>query len=311
VALPRLPYLPAMSRSEDTALPIKRPLDPTLLSFNEEEAQFFKSLTGIDDDEELRKHVIQVQTKAYEVYSYPCIQGFRFTTLKISRLPAYQRALQILQKNPDAVLLDIGCCFGNDLRKAVVDGWPVKNAIASDLHAEFWDYGHELFKSTPKTFPAAFVPGDAFDSALIEPREPFYSKPPTPRPSDLGSLKSLTPLQGHVSAIHASSFFHLFNEEKQLLLAKQVVTLLSPEPGSIIFGAHGGRPVKGLRTEMLNSRGGYMFCHSPESWKDLWDGQVFRKDSVKVEAKLIERNVGPTDPTRIVHHLLVWSVTRL
>lgn len=62
-----LACLPTMSRSDVTALPIKRPLDPTLLNFNEQEAQFFKSLTGIEDDEELRKHVIQVQTKAYEV----------------------------------------------------------------------------------------------------------------------------------------------------------------------------------------------------------------------------------------------------
>lgn len=31
-------------------------------------------------------------------------------SLKISRLPAYQHALQILQTHPDAVVLDIGCC---------------------------------------------------------------------------------------------------------------------------------------------------------------------------------------------------------
>ena len=45
------------------------------------------------------------------------------------------------------------------------------------------------------TFPAAFVPGDVFNSTLIEPREPFYSEPTAPRPPDLRILKSLTPLQ--------------------------------------------------------------------------------------------------------------------
>lgn len=34
----------------------------------------------------------------------------RTVSLKISRLPAYQHVLQILQTHPDAVLLDIGCC---------------------------------------------------------------------------------------------------------------------------------------------------------------------------------------------------------
>lgn len=40
-----------------------------LLDLKEEEAQFFKSQTGIQDDEELRNHIIQVQKKAYQVYS--------------------------------------------------------------------------------------------------------------------------------------------------------------------------------------------------------------------------------------------------
>ncbi|KAF9446312.1 hypothetical protein P691DRAFT_804387 [Macrolepiota fuliginosa MF-IS2] len=290
---------------------VKRPLDPTLLNLNEQEAHFFKSLTGIQGDEELREHIIQVQTKAYGVYGYPCIQSFSFTTLKISRLPAYKQALQLSQTRPGAILLDIGCCFGNDLRKAVVDGWPVENAVASDLQAAFWNYGHELFKSTPETFPAGFVPGDSFSSTLIEPREPSYSKPLTARPSDLRTLESLTPLQGHISAIHASSFFHLFDEEGQLLLGKQLATLMSPEPGSIIFGSHGGRAVKGLRTEVINARGGHSFCHSPESWKELWDGEIFEKGSVRVEAKLIERERRSTDRPGFIRHWLVWSVTRI
>lgn len=154
------------------------------------------------------------------------------------------------------------------------------------------------------------MPGDAFSSALIEPRNPFYSEPSSSRPTDLRTLKSLTPLQGHLSTIHASSFFHLFGEEKQLELAKQLATLLSPEPGSIIFGSHGGRPTKGLNTEVVY-RGSQMFCHSPETWVDLWDGQVFRKGTIRVEAKLVEREFSPVRSSRAIYHLLVWSVIRL
>ncbi|KAJ3561953.1 hypothetical protein NP233_g9878 [Leucocoprinus birnbaumii] len=289
----------------------KRPLDPTLLDLEDEEARFFKQLTGIQNEKELRDHIVGVQEKAYQVYRYPCIQAFAFTKLKISLQPAYKRVLELPKTRPGAILLDIGCCFGNDLRKAVIDDWPVENAVASDLRSEFWEYGHELFKSTPKTFPAAFIPGDSFSPDLIEPRAPFYSEPTASHPTDLRTLKSLTPLQGHISAIHASSFFHLFDEEQQFLLAKQLATLLSPSPGSIIFGSHGGRPVKGLRTEVSNSRGEHMFCHSPESWMDLWDGQVFRKGSVKVEAQVVVRERRKHDPPEIILHWLVWSVTRL
>lgn len=220
---------------------------------------------------------------------------------------------------------------GNDLRKAVVDGWPVENGIASDLRSgpilflpiflsqiqtssivlEFWEYGHELFKSTSETFSAAFVPGDVFNPAFIEPREPFISEPITSRPTDLRTLKSLTPSQGHISAIHASSLFHLFGEEQQLKLAKQLATLLSPLQGSIIFGIHGGQLTMGLRTEVINYRGSQVFCHSPESWADLWDGEVFKKGSVEVQVKLTKREPRKSDPQGIIMYWLVWSVIRL
>ncbi|XP_006457973.1 hypothetical protein AGABI2DRAFT_183081 [Agaricus bisporus var. bisporus H97] len=270
-------------------------LDPNLLNLNEEEAEFFKSQTGIQNNEELRNHIIEVQKKAYETHKYPCIQNFSFTR----------------QARPSAIILDIACCFGNDIRKAVADGWPVENALASDISKEFWDQGHELFKSTPETFSVGFVDGDALSSSLIEPREPFYSPPLSPRPTDLRTLVSLTPLQGHISVIHASSFFHLFDEEKQLALAKQLASLLSSEPGSIIFGSHGGLAAGGIDQSKIYAGDRQMFCHSPETWTDLWDGTVFRRGIVKVEVRLVEHSFRSAGPLGTHINLIVWSVTRL
>ena len=145
---------------------------------------------------------------------------------------------------------------------------------------------------------------------------PFYAPPETPVPN-LSTLTSLNPLRGHVSAIHASAFFHLFSEEKQLELAKALAGLLSPEPGSLILGAHGGRPEKGERIEYRrpSSHGNRMFCHSPESWIEIWDGQVFRKGTVKVDARLVEVERRDLDQLALAEqakfYLLVWSVTRL
>ncbi|KAJ3574693.1 hypothetical protein NP233_g1602 [Leucocoprinus birnbaumii] len=272
------------------------PLEPGALELTEEEAAFMKTLTGIQDVEELKRHIVDVQAKAYKVYYYPCIRSFHFTKLKISRLPAYKYLMQLKDDRPGAILLDAGCCsdratVGNDLRKAVADGWPVENAIATDLEAEFWKYGHELFKSTPETFPAGFIAGDLLSDETLTPQTRFYTPPTTARPSNLQSLKSLTPLNGHISAIHASSFFHLFDEERQANLAKRLASLLSPEPGSIIFGRHGGLPEKGSREVHSMKTDVKVFCHSPESWKELWDGEVFEKGSVRVnvELKVVER----------------------
>ncbi|KAI0358976.1 hypothetical protein OH77DRAFT_1420491 [Trametes cingulata] len=295
-----------------------RPLDESLYSIDDEAFEFMKALTGIEDPEGLKKHILAVQAEAYAVRPYNCIRRFSFINLKLGRLPAYQQLLSLGTGREGAIFLDIGCCFGNDVRKVVYDGYPAGNCVASDLHPEFWELGHKLFKSTPETFPVPFIPGDAFDPKHLETVPPFYSPPTTPVPH-LPTLTSLNPLHGHVSAIHASAFFHLFTEEQQARLARSLAGLLSPQPGSMILGSHVGRQEKGLRFESgqpSSIRTAPMFCHSPESWRELWDGEVFKKGTVKVEAILQERDgrdlegmPGFIPGTKI--YLLIWSVTRL
>ncbi|KAJ7590065.1 hypothetical protein C8J56DRAFT_588339 [Mycena floridula] len=281
-------------------------LDPALYVLQDDQLAFLKSHTGIQDEGELKNHVLAVQAKAYKIYPYNCIRVFNFLRLKISKQLGYQQLLKLGRERSGVIFLDIACCFGNDIRRAVEDGFPVENAIGSDLQQGFWDLGHELFKSSPETFPAAFVAGDAFDAAFIAPRKPFDKVPDSAAPA-LGSVKALTELQGHVSAIHASAFFHLFDEEeKQFELAKQIGTLLSPLPGSVIFGSHVGLPVKGLKR--IDSVNQDVFFHSPESWKDFWDGEVFDKGKVLVECEL--RDIPGVTATENFY-MLWWSITRL
>ncbi|PCH33468.1 hypothetical protein WOLCODRAFT_160087 [Wolfiporia cocos MD-104 SS10] len=281
-------------------------------SLTGDELAFFKSQTGIQDEAELKKHIIQVKEEALVVQPYRCISYFSFTKLFISRLPAYSQLLKLGKERQSPIFLDIGCCFGNDLRKAVADGFPAERAIGSDIHLEFWHLGNKLFKTSKETFPAHFIPGDALNPEFLKPVPPFKSLPTGSVP-DLSTLRTLTPLQGRISAIHASAFFHVFEEAGQLQLAKSLAGLLSPEPGSVIFGAHAGLPEKGFRQRSrIADTGPLMFCHSPESWIQLWDGEIFEKFTVKVEAVLVE-----VKHERInfleggVWYQLVWSVTRL
>ncbi|KAH9910455.1 uncharacterized protein B0H18DRAFT_895535 [Fomitopsis serialis] len=300
-----------------------------------EELAFFRAQTGIKDEQELKRHIMSVQAEALKVTPYTCIRAFAFTKLVASRLPAYDQVVKLGKERKGAILLDIGCCctylvesalsVGVDVRKAVADGFPVENAIASDLHPEYWVLGHKLFRTTAEEFPAHFVGGDAFDSAFFE-GSPILDTPPTTPPPALAALRTLSPLNGHVSAIHASSFFHLFNEEQQLELARKLAGLLSPVPGSMIVGVHAGQPEKGPWLERRTLRSGtQMFCHSPESWEELWDGEVFEKGKVRVEvvlraakdmfqmdvSKWVETAQRAEMPGTVNYQMLVWSVTRL
>ena len=33
---------------------------------------------------------------------------------------------------------DVGCCFGQELRKAILDGYPEADMVASDLTSDYW-----------------------------------------------------------------------------------------------------------------------------------------------------------------------------
>lgn len=184
----------------------------------------------------------------------------------------------------------------------------------TNFFAEFWEWGHDLYRTSPATFPAAFVPGDAFDPQVLSCREPFYSAPSTARPSSLASLTSLNPLKGHLSVVHASLFFHLFDEEGQLDLARRIASLLSHQRGSMIFGGHCGRPEKGTRTEVLSDGLVHtQFWHSPESWRNVWEEQVFKKGSVKVEVEWsIDSEFTFTNHTgKDSLYYMKWCITRL
>ena len=114
---------------------------------------------------------------------------------------------------------------GHDARKAALDGFPVKQIIVSDVRqgenskclfslaslqrsvfewwSELWDLGHVLFRSSPDSFPATFVNGDVFDLS------PFTSGSQLPTEVNVSNITTLNVLHGKVSAIWASSLFHV------------------------------------------------------------------------------------------------------
>ena len=167
-----------------------------------------------------------------------------------------------------------------------------------------------MFRTSPETFPVKFLAGDAFDDAHLSLTAPILSGSLPP----VASVNILTELRGRISVIHASALFHLFSEEKQFELGKRLAALLDPRPGSVIFGSHGGMPVKGQRQPFFVE----MFCHSPESWTQMWEEQIFEKGQVKVNvvlkdmtmlAKGFEKCVSVEEGA--MYYWLVWSVERL
>lgn len=175
----------------------------------------------------------------------------------------------------------------------------------------FWKLGYRLFTDTLETFDVPFIEGDVLDPAFLALSPPTHTPTQGPAP-DLASLMTLTPLTGRLSAIHASMFFHLFTEEHQLQVARALAGLLAPTRGAMIFGYHTGETEKGMvKAKLANGDPVPMFCHSAESWREMWEEEIFEKGAVEVRAELQPLKAPPGIPIHVQSWQLVWSMTRL
>ncbi|GJJ13730.1 hypothetical protein Clacol_007986 [Clathrus columnatus] len=246
-----------------------KPLDPSLYAIADDDAKFLKECTGITDDEELKRHILTVQAEAYA--------------------------------RENAIMLDIGCCLGNDSRRAIADGFPLHDVLCSDLLAGFFNVGHKLYKTTPESYPLAFFEGDIFNTDFA------FAETTTTTIPKLSTLTNLGQLKGKISVIHGSAFFHLFEDAKQKELAKILAQLLSPEPGSIILGSQGGSKTRTAAAPTM---------FSPSTWKDVWIGEdgPFRPDEVEVHAYARPPTEDEIRATTQQHDdeyfWLTWSVIR-
>ncbi|CAO2651828.1 Nn.00g001110.m01.CDS01 [Neocucurbitaria sp. VM-36] len=232
----------------------------------------FEKYSKVPPDD-VTSHITQVRDQAFKTFPYPCLGHWGFLDLSIGESRAYNEVLSRV-KNGDQ-FLDLGCCMGQDIRKIVSDGAPSEHTHASDLKQDFWDFGYDLFvdKSTLKT---TFIQADIMDAD-----------------------SKLNELNGKINIVYASSFFHLFDWEGQIKVAKRVIELLKAESGSLILGRQGGKPVAGDFSHVKKDMTSYW--HNVESWTKLWE-QVGQETGTewKVEAALGEEDLSKKMKTNLV-----------
>ncbi|KZO93616.1 hypothetical protein CALVIDRAFT_539784 [Calocera viscosa TUFC12733] len=270
---------------------------------NAEDLEFLRKAIHIEDVEELKAHVVQLRNRAIKVFPYPCIFKYSFAATRVTKIGGYKKTLQLAKERGGALMLDIGCCFGADVRMAVLDGFPPTQIVASDLHAEFWDLGHELFRDDKETMPVTFLAGDVFDPSFLSALPVGSSASTTP----LSELTSLTPLHGRLSSIHASLFFHLFTRVQQEQLAAHLASLLLQEKGSVLFGHQIAAEEEGLGQHVGK------WSHNVQSWTALWEtalAGVGWKGGVGVQAKLTQGSEWVTK-LGFGTHMLWWTVELL
>ncbi|THZ89474.1 hypothetical protein D6C84_00094 [Aureobasidium pullulans] len=217
---------------------------PELEDVNAQARSVLETYSNIPSDQVV-PHVLRIRDTAWEVFPYPCIGQFRFLDMPLGGFNEYPEILKRL-KSGNENYLDLGCCFGQDIRRLVNDGVPGSVLIGSDLHQGFLDLGYDLFKDKDK-LDSKFIAADVFESQ-----------------------SALTPLAGKIDILHTSSFFHLFGYEGQKKIARRVVQLLKPQKDSLLVGRQVGN-VRAHEEESSASGSGNMFLQNVESWKQMWE----------------------------------------
>ncbi|KFY60093.1 hypothetical protein V497_03867 [Pseudogymnoascus sp. VKM F-4516 (FW-969)] len=229
---------------------------PKLESLSEEVRSLLENYSGIEPDRVV-PYIEEMRDRAWKIYPYPCIGMFRFVNVTLLKSPHYPTILSRL-KNDNHIFLDLGCCFGSEIRQLTADGAPSENLYGSDLRPEFWELGFDLFRDRER-LKSSFLVGDVFDAS-----------------SELGKL------DGKVDILHAASFFHLFTYEQQLEVGKRIVKLLRPVEGSLVLGRMVGNTEPGLLTSKDGKK--TLYRHNEESWAGLWQ-EISELTGVKFEVK--------------------------
>jgi SAM-dependent methyltransferase len=165
--------------------------------------------------------------------------------LAIALSPHYPQILERL-KTGNENFLDLGCCFGQEIRRLVADGAPSSNLYGSDLRREFFELGYEFFGDR-QTLQSKFIAADVFDPN-----------------------SGLQELDGKIDILYAGSFLHLFGYEKQVEVCVRIVRLLKEKKGGLIVGRQVGHVEAGERSHRTNNEE-TMFRHNEESFKNMWE----------------------------------------
>ena len=88
---------------------------------------------------------------------------------------------------------------------------------------------------------------------------------------DVFDSKYLEEYKGKIDIIHTSSFFHLFELEDQQKLVRRLLQLISPKPGTLIFGRSVGNTIQHVYKHPFRT-GQVLYQHSEESFRKMFEG---------------------------------------
>jgi SAM-dependent methyltransferase len=187
---------------------------------------------------------------------------FRFVDLSLSRQPSYAAILSRLLLKTDSGgskerLLDVGCCFAQDLRKLAYDGAPSESLYGLEIQSEFIDLGYEFFGDRD-SFRGRFINADLLDRENVEVKE----------------------VEGTFGVVQLGMVLHIWDLEGQTRACERVVELLRDEKGVLVVG----QSVGNVEAKEAPGRGKKIYKHDVGSFERMW-AEVGRRTGTKWEVR--------------------------
>lgn len=190
--------------------------------------------------------VLEQRERGFASNPYPCIGLYRFTILTLHTHPLYTTIVDRLRQR-GAAYLDIGCCFGQDLRRLAHDGVPSENLTGVDIAGALMEHGYELFRDRDTLRAGRFIVADVFAGDS----DPAWAE-----------------LRAHgADVVHCSAFFHLFPLAEQQAAAQQIARLV--RPGGVVVGRQIGSLAPGDVAAIQEGSSSYR--HDVATFAALWD----------------------------------------
>ena len=212
---------------------------------------FLLSYSNASVEESVRRVQATINAvKSAGHHEYKCIERGLFATSRIHEHPAYRNVLTRFRE-PKLQVLELGCCFGTDARKMILDGLAQQNLIVSDLHDFYWNLGKSvLFQDDISSVNSVFM-----DFAV---------------PLD---VECTARFKNRFDVISAQKILHVLSKEQCICFLRNIFDCLNANNGILFGTCIGGiessewelTPTKGMSGRVETPR----FRHSKETLEAL------------------------------------------
>ena len=223
--------------------------------------------TKIGDLQKLRDRVLDVQKQAEDkLHVYRCVARRAFLTPRIGEFSTYAGISR------SGNVLEIGCCFGTEIRGLLLDGFQAEHVIAVDVTGGYWGLGQQLYGDAPSGVRSIFC-----DVARQE-------------------VSEIKDLYGSIDLVVTMAVFHVLTQQQVENMIQQIHRLLKPG-GRLIAYCAGSAVARPWYTEGAEDRdeSNTRYLHSADSMTALLKETGFEDLSVQARSTETEKTGAQQD----------------